>query len=313
MAALTAAGAATQSILMPSAIGQTLPAGLSPRRVGRIAHLTDIHVQPEHGGEAGLAACLQHVQANAKPDLILFGGDNVYNVSDTDAARTAVQLSGWQRILKAELGTPSHSAIGNHDIPQMKRLEADRASDDTAKAWPCEQFGLDKRYYGFDGFGWRVLVLDSVRVGGVHGYAGRVDDEQLAWLVGELDMAKQTKTPVLVMSHIPIVTVVGFFDGDRTKSGDWDVPSSFVHIDAIKLHELFVASGVVKLCISGHAHQLDRCLFDGVTYACNGAVCGNWWQGVYHHTDHGYAVIDLFDDGRFESRYTTFGWTPRAT
>ena len=313
MAALTAAGAATQTIVLPSAVAQTLPTTSvsPPQRTGRIAHLTDVHVQPERGAEAGFAACLQHVQTFAKPDLILFGGDNVFNVSDTDAARTAVQRAGWQRVLKAELSTPHRSAIGNHDIPQMKKLEADKANEDAAKAWPCEQFGLDQRYYAFDQFGWRILVLDSVRVGGAHGYAGRLDETQFAWLKDQLDAAATARVPVLVMSHIPIVCVVGMFDGGRTTTGDWDIPRSYVHIDAVRLHDLFVASGVVKLCISGHAHQVDHCLFDGVTYACNGAVCGNWWKGVYHHSDSGYATIDLFDDGLFDVRYHTYGWTAR--
>jgi hypothetical protein len=84
-----------------------------------------------------------------------------------------------------------------------------------------------------------------------------------------------------------------------------------MHIDARVLHELFVASGNVKLCISGHAHLLDRCLFDGITYGCHGAVCGKWWEGAYHHTPAGYARIDLFDDGSFEIDYLDFGWRPR--
>lgn len=304
---MTAAGLATQSLWSPNARAQPTTSP-SPRRVARIAHLTDVHVQPERAGDRGFAACLNDVQANARPDLVLFGGDAVFDVSETDASRNKLVADTWRRVLRAELSAPYRSTIGNHDIPQMKRLVADGASDDAAKVWACDLLGLDRRYFSFDEFGWHFVVLDSVRVGGPHGYAGRIDDEQFDWLEKDLAAAATARQPVIVLSHIPIVSVVGFFDGDRVKGGDWDVPSSYMHIDANRLHELFVRHGGVKLCLSGHAHQFDRCLFDGVTYVCGGAVCGDWWKGTYHHTPAGYSVIDLMDDGRFDVAYHDFGW-----
>ena len=279
------------------------------QRVARIAHLTDVHVQPERAGEAGFAACLQHVQTHAKPDLVFFGGDGVFDVMERDAARRDQLGALWRRILKAELSTPHRSVIGNHDIPEIKSLVSNRASEDAAKVWPCELYGLEKRYYSFDQFGWHFVMLDDVRIGDAKGYFGALDPEQLDWLKKDLAAAKDR--PTVVLSHIPIVTVTGFFDGDRTKSGDWDVPRSFMHIDANILHELLVAAGNVKLCLSGHEHQLDRCALDGLTYGCHGAVCGNWWEGTYHHTPAGYAVVDLFDDGGFEIAYSDYGWVPR--
>lgn len=285
------------------------PSSSTRRRVARIAHLTDVHVQPEHAGEAGFVACLHHVQAHAQPDLVLFGGDAVFDVTDRDAARRDLLGAMWRRVLKSDLSVPHRSAIGNHDIPDMKALLAAGADADGAKAWPCDLFGLEKRYYSFDQFGWHIVVLDSVMIGGRHGYEGRLDEAQFDWLRADLAGAKEK--PTLILSHIPIVSVTGFFDGDRTKTGDWDVPSNYVHIDATELHELFVAVGNVKLCLSGHAHQLDRVAFDGITYGCHGAVCGDWWKGTYKHTPAGYATVDLFDDGGFDIAYVDFGWQAR--
>ena len=307
--AATVAGVVGRGLWTPAAAGQAGPATGAAGRVGRVAHLTDVHVQPEHAGDRGFAACLRHMQAHATPDLVLFGGDAVMNVNEASPDRTRLLADVWRRVLRDELSLPIVSAIGNHDIPDTKRLEADRASDDTAKAWACDLLQMHKRYHSFDRFGWHFVVLDSVRVGGPHGYAGRVDDEQLDWLKADLAKSAAAGTPVLVMSHIPIVSVVGFFDGNRVKGGDWDVPRSYMHIDAQPLHELFVKSGNVRVCVSGHAHQLDRCDFDGITYACNGAVCGDWWGGTYHHTPAGYAVLDLFADGRCDVSYHDFGWT----
>lgn len=307
---LAAAGAAVGAVWTPAANAQTNAAATDAKqRVARLAHLTDVHVQPEHAGDRGFIQCLHHMQKNANPDLVLFGGDAVINVNDSKPARTQQLFDLYRRVLKDELSTPYFSAIGNHDVPDTKGVIASKASDDSAKAWACDLFGLNKRYFSFDSFGWHFIVLDSVRVGGAHGYSGKLDEEQYAWLEADLAKAVASKTPVLVLSHIPIITVTGFFDGERLKSGDWDVPRSFMHVDAVRLHELFVKSGNVKLCISGHEHQLDRCDFDGITYGCNGAVCGNWWKGTYKHTLAGYATIDLFNDGTFDMKYSDYGWT----
>ena len=46
----------------------------------RIAHLTDIHVQPELHADKGMAACLKHVRdLTDKPDVIFTGGDDVFD------------------------------------------------------------------------------------------------------------------------------------------------------------------------------------------------------------------------------------------
>ena len=79
----------------------------------------------------------------------------------------------------------------------------------------------------------------------------------------------------------------------------------------------YVAAGGVKLCLSGHVHLNDRVEMgvpgapaDGakVTYICDGAVCGSWWDGRKAQCDEGYGVVDLYDDGTFEHRYVAYGW-----
>jgi hypothetical protein len=55
---------------------------------------------------------------------------------------------------------------------------------------------------------------------------------------------------------------------------------------------------------------VDRAEYNGVTYICDGAVCGAWWKGNHAECDEGYGVFDLFDDGTFAHRYITYGWQP---
>ena len=83
----------------------------------RIAHLTDIHVEPELRAGEGMAACFHHVQQLAdKPDLILTGGDSVMDSFEADDARTTLQWNLWNSVLKNECWIPVRSCIGNHDV-----------------------------------------------------------------------------------------------------------------------------------------------------------------------------------------------------
>lgn len=273
-------------------------------RVLRLAHLTDIHVQPEKGGGEGMAACLRHVQtAHAdKPELVLFGGDNLMNVDSTEgAARASVQLELWKSVLKNECSLPYQIAIGNHDVLGLNPRDG--------KKWATDAFALPNRYYAFDRGGWRFLVLDSTSPE-EGGYKGRIDAEQLAWISRTLDETPAS-TPVCILSHIPILGVCVFFDGDLIKTGNWQVPGSWMHVDAKILKDVFFAHKNVRLCLSGHIHLADVCDYLGVRYACNGAVSGAWWGGSYHEFAPGYALVDLYDDGSSDVLFVNYGWESR--
>lgn len=76
-----------------------------------------------------------------------------------------------------------------------------------------------------------------------------------------------------------------------------------MHIDARAIINLFANYPQVKLCLSGHLHLQDKVVYNGVSYYCNGALCGNWWKGNYQYTKPGYATVDLYADGSFEVNY----------
>ena len=83
-----------------------------------------------------------------------------------------------------------------------------------------------------------------------------------------------------------------------------------MHIDARRLKNLFHAHPNVKLCLSGHMHLADSVDYLGVRYACNGAVCGSWWDGNYHEFGPGYAMVDLYEDGSTQVDFQNYPWTP---
>lgn len=298
------------------------PARSDRRRVVRFAHLTDVHVQPERAGDEGFAAALHHVQAlRDAPEFIIFGGDNLMNVDSEDGrARAQLQLDTWNRVLRDACSLPHRVVIGNHDVLGLHPQDG--------KKWAMDAFALPGRYYAFDhgrpqpglrgetgspadgSRTWRFIVLDSTSPEG-GGYKGRLDPEQLEWLDAEL-AATPAGRPVCIVSHIPILAPCAFFDGENEKSGDWRVPGSWMHIDARAIKDVFHRHGNVRLCLSGHMHLGDIAHYLGVTYACNGAVSGAWWDGAYHEFEPAYALVDLFDDGSCEVDLVQFGWQPRA-
>ncbi len=279
------------------------------KRVLRFAHLTDVHVQPELDAAAGTVKCLHHAQSLDDPaELIITGGDTVFDVFAVDQARTDLLADLWRRTLKSECSLPVRAVIGNHDIRPWDGADSVGGG---GKAWAVDFLGLEKRYYAFDQAGWRFLVLDTVQPRD-DGYTGKLDPEQRTWLDSELAQLAGAK-PVVIVSHIPILSVTTLIsDDERVVDGEIRVPGSWMLEDGQSVHSLLREHPNVKLCLSGHMHLLDRCEMDGVTYICGGAVSANWWKGQRQKVDEGYGLVDLYDNGHFEYAYTPFGWDAKT-
>ena len=112
--------------------------------------------------------------------------------------------------------------------------------------------------------------------------------------------------PVCIVSHIPVLAACEYLDGDNEASGDWVVPGAWMHIDARRLWRLFWAHPNVKLCLSGHTHQVEDLRYHGVKYLTNGAISANWWYGPYFDFPPGYVIVTLYADGSSESKFVTY-------
>jgi 3',5'-cyclic-AMP phosphodiesterase len=275
----------------------------------RIAHLTDMHVMPDGAmsvnAQAGFIQALEHAQnLSHKPDLILQGGDAIMDALRASKADVKAQWDAFGQALGKHLRTPIRHAIGNHDCWTGPGSKNDPLY---GKAWAMQELKLAKPYYSFDAGNWHFIVLDSTNLTtqDSHGYTAKLDDVQFKWLEHDLKITPATR-PVLIMSHIPILAVAPYMDGDNETTGNWVVPGAWMHIDARRLKTLFTAHPNVRLCLSGHIHLQDSAIYNGVTYACNGAVCGNWWRGNYQETKPGYAIVDLYNDGAFNLEYVQY-------
>lgn len=313
---LTAAAAGAAIAMTPFSAAQVSETAPRPpahganrsgrKRILRAAHITDVHIDGKRNSDRGLAQCLQRIAAETDPvSRILNTGDCVMCVNEVDEAEAKRQWGLFSSITQRESRVPIHSAIGNHDSWGWDAPSPDKPK--RGKAMAMEVLGLKERYWRLDVENWTLLFLDSV----FGSYTGLLDPPQIEWLKGQLEDIAD-KRPVCVLSHIPILTATSFFLGERFKDGNWTVPGSWMHGDAVAIKDLFQQHPNVRVCISGHMHQLDRVEYNGVTYVCGGAVSGGWWKGKYYNCENGYGLLDLFEDGAFEYRYNTYGWPTEA-
>jgi hypothetical protein len=286
----------------------------SAPRTLRIAHLTDIHATRDRGSPGGLEACLRHVYSlKDRPDVILTGGDDVMDALNATEASVASQWDVWQEAFSRHTSIPVHHCLGNHDIWGWNREASQTTGNEPryGKEWARQVYGVDRHYRSLDLGGWHIIFLDSMTYDGGTSYYAKLDEDQFRWLQADLS-ATPRETPILINSHIPILSACVFYDGDNAKA-DWVVPRAWMHIDSVRIKDLFLEHPNVRLCISGHLHLYERVLYNDVTYVCDGAVCGGWWKGPYQQCFPGYGLIDLYKDGTFDNQYVEFGWTPPET
>lgn len=285
-------------------------------RVLRIAHLTDTHVQPELRAAEGLTACLRHVNAlDDRPDLILTGGDHIMDAFKQPRERTSAQWALWKSAIQNENSIPIRSCLGNHDVWGWNHEKSGTTGKELeyGKNWASDILGLARPYHSFARAGWHFIALDSVQPSRHPGeFSAFVDDEQFDWLSRELAQVPKT-TPILLWSHIPIVSaVVNHLAVRETIHDNSWLEAGHVHADSVKLVALFARHPNLKVCLAGHLHRIEHVEVKGIQYYCNGAVSGKWWKGANDGYPEGYALVDLYDDGHHEVRYTTFGWKAEA-
>lgn len=279
----------------------------------RVAHLTDFHIQPELDAARGVAACLQHAQER-RPELIINTGDCVMDTLHVDRARAQKQWNEWNGVLKSECSTRIAHCIGNHDIWGWGRERSGTTGNEPGwgKNWAMDELGLARPYHAFDHGAWRFIMLDSVQASPEGVWHSRLDDEQFEWLEREL---AATRKPVFIASHIPIMSPAAWLDSGRI-GGTPDAPALAVrrtHLDVKRIGALFARHPHVKVCVSGHLHEINRAEYLGVTYLNNPAVCGSWWQGLHRDVfGEMYTMIDLHPDGTFDVERIDYGWEPVA-
>lgn len=267
-----------------------------PKRVLRIAHITDVHLRPEHEAPARFRRCLDDILQH-KVDFFLNGGDTIYAADYDHITRERVlqQWTLWREARNSFEAYEVHSCLGNHDMWWAAPSTSDPMY---GKAYALQQLEVPHRYYQFNKKGWHFFILDSN-----NHPAGSLDEAQRSWLARQLAQLPDD-AHVLMMSHYPILGACTILGGGN-------------HTDAQALTKLFYQHrGKSIHCLSGHVHLLDATTYNGVHYYCNGAMSGFWWEDGneasaqrywVHETPPGYAILDLYADGSVVNTYHPHG------
>ncbi len=260
---------------------------------------TDTHLQPELDGAKGCAMAFK-AMAGVKADFAIQGGDHVFDALAVPRARSLSLFDLYDKT-QQDLSLPVHHAIGNHDVLGLNPQSGVEASDPLyGKKYFRDHIG--ETYYSFDHRGVHFVVLDSIGMTSDRSYEGRVDAEQLAWLGRDL-AALKNGTPVIVTTHIPLVTAVNQY---LPAPASPPPHNGMTVTNSAEVIRLFTGHNVLAV-LQGHTHINERVEWHDVAYLTSGAVCGNWWHGTRLGTPEGFTVVSV-RRGRVTTRYETYGF-----
>ena len=267
--------------------------------------MTDFHVQPELGAAKGMDLALEHAMKN-HPDLVLCGGDCIMDGAAQDQARTALQWKIFKDLMDKHCKMPVHYTLGNHDVWGWNRKDSHTTGSEAewGKKWFCDNFGYKETYHSFDRGAWHFVILDNI-LETTDSFNGALGAAQLEWL--DADLATTTK-PTLIVTHIPLISVTTLVGSYNSQANEWRIGGDDLTRDLATTMSIFAKHPHVKIALCGHEHMVDRVDYKGISYLCGGAICGNWWKGVYNGFAPGYRMFDLHDDGTFTEQYIAWGW-----
>ncbi len=264
-------------------------------------HFTDTHIQPELRAAEGCLRCFRKIN-ELKPDFAVAGGDLVFDVLETGPARARELFDLYTKTL-GEISVKTHNVIGNHDIYGLFP-KSGVGPGDPMYGKKLYEDRLGRRYYSFNHKGWHFIVLDSIGITPEREYIGLIDQEQMAWLAADLEAAG-AGTPVIVVTHIPLVTgfpAYGMAPGASTRG---------MVVTNARAVVALLARYNVKAVLQGHTHVREIVHYAGCQYITSGAVCGNWWRGARMGHPEGFALLRV-RGGQVEWSYQTFGFVAEA-
>lgn len=287
------------SLLVLSACNQT---GKETSDGFTFAYLTDIHIQPEKNAIEGFQKAIDTIN-QIKPEFVLTGGDLVMDVLDQSYGRSDSLYKLYQKV-SAGFDMPVYNTLGNHEIYGWHRNEEGITEHPEFGKLMFEK-RLGDRYYSFDHKGWHFIVLDAISLGEDGQYFGKVDEEQIQWLVKDLEKTGK-EVPIVVSVHIPFLTAqTQLAKGALAANSKGSVITNSREV-LLKMYNFNL-----KLVLQGHLHFLEDLYVGGQTHFITaGAVSGRWWSNKPgDHPEEGFLLVHVNGE-EFEWEYVDYGWTP---
>jgi 3',5'-cyclic-AMP phosphodiesterase len=266
------------------------------------AFLTDIHLQPERGAEAGFHWAINEVNKR-DPDFVITGGDMVMDALNQTYGRCDSLYNLYQK-LSGKLQMPVHNTMGNHEVYGWQREEENIEQHPEFGKKMFEK-RLGPRYYSFDHGGWHFMVLDDIFLAEPGVYTGKLDNEQLLWISEDLKLVDKNK-PIAVSVHIPFITSAT----QLTRGSLAANPEGLVMSNSSDVLRLFTDYNL-KLVLQGHLHYLeDIYVQNEIHFITGGAVCGRWWNNeADSKPEEGFVMVHVKGE-ELTWEYVDYGWTP---
>jgi 3',5'-cyclic AMP phosphodiesterase CpdA len=228
------------------------------------------------------------------PDFVITGGDNVFDVMRGNQHRADSLFTLYKNMVKG-FTMPVYHAIGNHDLFAIYEESPEKEDHPDYKYGMFERY-FGKTYYSFNHKGWHFIILNSLDVTEDQKYRGHFHEEQLVWLKSDLEKTGSL-TPIVVVSHIPVLSV----RGQVTGSGEPMIDNVAEVFKMLENHNL-------KLILQGHIHWKEYgCVSDRIYYITGGSIAGNGWKGRRHNTKEGFVHVTVKGDD-FSWEYIDHGW-----
>jgi 3',5'-cyclic-AMP phosphodiesterase len=286
----------------PFSLGQALPtAAVAPKSQQNdfdFVFFTDCHLEPELSGVEGCVRCFSQIN-ETRPEFCIAGGDQVFDVCQQDLKRAHMLFKLYQKTERDNLHGKVYYTVGNHDVIGINQKSPVEPGDlEYGKRLYEDYFG--KLYYSFDYKGWHFIVLDSIGIEYYKIFKARFDQAQLDWLKADLAVVGPTR-PVVVVTHVPIATVLGSLSPKQPDDVGPIAENSFA------VHAL-LANCNLKAVLQGHLHVWQKSEYRGTQYLISGAVSGAWWEGPMYGTPEGYTLCQV-RGGEIHLSYVTYPWT----
>lgn len=226
-------------LTMPYAFANTKEKLKSSVKIGIIA---DLHHDVMHDGEKRLDVFLEAMKLS-KPDAIIQMGDFA-----VPSEKNKPLINKFNSAHKNSL-----HVIGNHDMDYGYSIE------NCVDVWQ-----MPSRYYTQHLNGVTLIVLDAneKKPDYKSGYSSYIGDEQLKWLVNELEKATE---PVIIFSHQPLAGVIAIDN----------------HAEVQKILSKY--KNKIIICLNGHTHNDSILTINGITYMHINSASYKWVGSAYKH------------------------------
>lgn len=272
-------------------LAQEFPA---PSESFEFVFMTDIHLRPDMDAPAGFRMAIDEVNL-INPDFVLTGGDLVFDVMRGNQQK-GDSLFTLYKEMSSSFNMPVYNCLGNHDLFAIYPESPEDENHPDYKYGMFERH-LGKSYYSFGHKGWHFIVLNSLDVTEDGKYKGFINETQMEWLKQDIEKVDKA-TPVVLVTHIPLITVWQFVNGgDGTRS----VENSASVFNILQEHNL-------KLVLQGHIHWMESGEVNNrFTYITGGSIAGNGWKGRRHNTREGFLLLRV-NQGEVSWEYVDHGW-----